>query len=245
MKPCLLIPIYNHGETIETVISDLAPCGLPCLIIDDGSDEATRAKLKDVGSRYPWVQIQTRTENGGKGAALKDGYRLADSMGFSHVIQLDADGQHSVSDVPRLGKIAAAHPQAMVLIDPVFENAPRSRRYGRLISCFFVWLECCSLAIHDPLCGFRCMPLTPLLSILDRVRCGDRMDFDPEIAVRMVWDGVPVVNLSGRVTYPRGGISHFNMWQDNVLISWLHTRLIVGMLIRLPWLLGRRIEVRA
>ncbi len=164
-------------------------------------------------------------------------------MGFSHIIQLDADGQHSVSDVPRLAEIAVTHPQAMVLIDPVFENAPRSRLYGRLVSRFFVWLECCSLAIRDPLCGFRCLPLAPLMSILDRVRCGDRMDFDPEIAVRLVWEGVPVVNISSQVTYPHDGVSHFNMWWDNLLISWLHTRLIFGMLLRLPRLLTRRPQV--
>lgn len=243
MKLCLLIPIYNHHETIERVIEELAPFDLPCMIIDDGSNEATRAKLCDVNDRHSWVHIQTRSENGGKGAALKDGYRLAHSKGFSHVIQLDADGQHAKSDVPRLAEIAAAQPTAMILIAPTFENAPRSRRYGRLVSCFFVWLECCSLAIRDPLCGFRCLPLAPLISILDRVRCGDRMDFDPEIAVRLVWDGVPVVNIPGQITYPRSGVSHFKMWRDNVLISWLHTRLLAGMIIRLPQWLARRIAV--
>jgi glycosyltransferase involved in cell wall biosynthesis len=238
----VLIPVYNHGEPVVEVVGDLVQYGLPCLLIDDGSDEATKAKLRELAVRFPWVELKTRSENGGKGAALKDGFRLAHSRGFSHVVQLDADGQHDTSDIPRLVDLMKRHPDAMVLVDPVWDNAPRSRRYGRLISTFWVWVECCSTVIRDPLCGYRCMPLAQAMRILDRVRCGDRMDFDPEIAVRMVWEGVPVINVQSRVSYDPDGVSHFDMWHDNVLISWRHTRLVFGMLARLPRLIGRRIE---
>lgn len=241
MKPCVLIPVYNHGVPLQGVINELAAYDLPCILVDDGSDELTKAKLREIIARRHWVRLETRSENGGKGAALKDGYRLANSLGYTHVIQLDADGQHDTSDLPRIADLAKAHPNAMILIDPIFENAPTSRLFGRWVSVFWVWVECCSTAIHDPLCGYRCMPLAPLIAILDRVRCGDRMDFDPEIAVRMVWEGVPVINLPSRVTYDPDGLSHFDIWWDNVLISWRHTRLVCGMLLRLPKLLFRRI----
>ena len=241
MNPCLLIPCYNHSELLAPVLEELAPLDLPCIVIDDGSDAANRERLAEPVARHPWVRLEVRSTNGGKGAALKDGYRLAASLGYTHVLQLDADGQHDTADIPRFLELAKARPDALILVQPVLENAPRSRQYGRLISSFWVWIECLSFAIGDPLCGFRCLPLTPVIRILDRVRCGDRMDFDPEIAVRLVWEGVPVINVPSRVTYGSSSVSHFDLWWDNVRISWRHSRLVCGMLLRTPLWLWRRV----
>lgn len=244
MNPCLLIPCYNHSELLAEVLKTLAVFDLPCIVVDDGSDDANREHLGQFAERYSWLRLESLPRNVGKGAAMKVGYRLALSLGFSHAIQLDADGQHDTMDIPRMLEIVKAQPEALILVDPIFENAPKLRLYGRLISCFWVWVECCSFAIRDPMCGFRCVPLSSVVRVLDRVRCGDRMDFDPEIAVRLVWEGVPVINLPSRVTYAPGGVSHFAMLWDNVLISWRHTRLVGGMLIRAPIWLWRRLSRR-
>ena len=67
------------------------------------------------------------------------------------------------------------------------------------------------------------------------------MDFDTEIMVRLSWKGVRIISVPTRVTYPRDGISHFRMLEDNVYISRMHTRLFFGMLWRLPALLSRRV----
>ena len=241
MNPCLLITIYNHGDTIGAVLGALAPLNLPCLIVDDGSDEATRKVLDRLDSTFPWVRLERRTGNGGRGAALKTGYRLAARLGYTHAVQIDADGQHLPSDVPVLLAAARRRPNALVLGFPVFgADAPRSRRYGHWISRFWVWVETCSFAIRDPLCGLRCMPLAQTVRVIERVRCGNHMEFEPEIAVRLVWEGVPVVNIPTRVRYPLGGISHFALFRDNVRISWLHTRLFLGMFPRAPRLVARR-----
>jgi len=241
VNPCLLITIYNHGDTVGAVLEALAPLNLPCLIVDDGSDEATGKALDQLDSALPWVQLERCTRNGGRGAALKIGYRLAARLGYTHALQIDADGQHPAGDVPSLLDAARRCPDALVLAFPVFgAHAPRARRYGHWISRFWVWLETCSFAIRDPLCGLRCMPLAPTLRVIDRVRCGDHMEFDPEIAVRLAWEGVRVVNVPTRVHYFPGGISHFRMFRDNVRISWLHTRLFLGMLPRAPRLVARR-----
>ena len=241
MNPCLLIPIYNHGDTIGSVLEALAPLDLPCLIVDDGSNGATRKTLDQLDAARAWVRLERRSRNGGRGAALKTGYHLAARLGYTHAVQIDADGQHSTSDVPVLLDAVRRCPDALVLGFPVFgPNAPRVRRYGHWISRFWVWLETCSLAIRDPLCGLRGMPLAPVVRLIERVRCGDHMEFDPEIAVRLVWEGVPVVNVPTRIRYPAGGSSHFRMFRDNVRISWLHTRLFLGMLPRVPHLVARR-----
>jgi glycosyltransferase involved in cell wall biosynthesis len=238
MRPCLLIPIYDHPATIGAVVEALAPLDLPCLIIDDGSGEETQRVLERLADRFAWVRVERHERNAGRGAALQTGYRTAARLGFSHAVQLDADGQHETSDVPALLDAARRHPGALVLGEPVFdESAPLARLLGRWISRFWVWIETCSLAIRDPLCGFRCMPLSPAVRILDEVKCGTHMDFDPEIAVRLSWAGLPVVNVPTRVRYFADGVSHFDLFRDNVRMIWLHVRLFLGMLRRLQRLL--------
>ena len=244
MKPCILIPFFDHGEAIHAVLDGVEAVrdDLPGIVVDDGSAPEHARALDEAAARHPWVQVERRGRNGGKGAALKSGYRAARARGFSHALQLDADGQHDPGALPALLGVARRHPEALVLGAPYFEDAPLARRFGRHISTFWVWVETGSRQIRDPLCGLRCMPLSPTLAILERVECGDAMDFDPEIAVRLVWAGVPVENVATRVLYPEGGTSHFRMLRDNLRISWLHTRLFVGMLLRLPGRWGTRRE---
>jgi len=241
VNPCILISIYNHGSTIASVVEGLEPLGLRCLIVDDGSDEATRGVLRELDARYEWVRVEWRSPNAGRGPALRFGYRLAAELGHTHAMQLDADGQHDPAEVPAFLQAARRHPAAQVLGSPIFDaSAPAARRYGRWLSRFWVWLETCSLEIADPLCGMRCLPLGPTLRVLDESCCGDRMDFDPELAVRMAWAGVRPVNVPTRVRYFEGGISHFDVFRDNLRMTWLHTRLSLQMLPRLGRLLARQ-----
>lgn len=241
MKPCVLIPIYNHPDTIRNVVSSLAVFDVPCLVVDDGSDAATRRVLARLAEDYPWVTVERLPANRGRGAALRHGYRSAARRGFSHVIQLDADGQHNPTDLPKFLAAALERPEAAILGAPVFDaSAPWSRWLGRQISRFWVHVETLSLSIADPLCGYRCLPLDAVMHILERTPLGDRMEFDPQIVVRLAWEGVPIVNVPTGVTYRPGGVSHFRLVRDNALISRAHAGLVVGMLRRLPVRLARR-----
>ncbi len=240
MNPCLVLSIYNHGGTISAVIEGLEPLGLPCLIIDDGSDAETREVLVKLAARFPWVSVERLPSNSGRGAALKLGFRMAAERGFTHALQIDADGQHDPYEAPALLEAARRRPGALVLGVPIFgPDIPRSRLYGHWVSRFWVWIETWSFAIRDSLCGFRCFPLDPTVRLLARVECGDRMDFDTEIAVRLYWDGISVESVPVHTRYFSDGISHFDLFWDNVRISWLHTRLFFGMLLRAPLLLAR------
>ena len=127
--------------------------------------------------------------------------------------------EYTWTEIGRLDSVFAA------VFNPRAES-PRARLYGRKISQAFVWAVTGSLAIRDPLCGFRCFPLARTLPLLDRVTLGDRMDFDPEIVVRLAWEGVPIVNVPTRVRYFPGGLSHFRMVRDNVRIARTYLRLV-------------------
>ena len=239
MKACALIPIFDHPATIEKVVSGLPP-DLPCLIVDDGSTEPTRDALERVIATRANVRVVRRARNGGKGAALKTGYEAARARGYTHVVQLDADGQHNTNDVPRFVAAMRAHPDALVLGVPEFDaSAPLARIYARQISRGLVWLACLSRVVPDPLCGFRGIPLAPVLAVLAAARTGDWMDFEPEIAVRLVWHGTPVATVPTRVIYPPDGISHFSIARDYPRLASLYVRLVGGMLWRAPELWSR------
>jgi glycosyltransferase involved in cell wall biosynthesis len=246
VNPCVLISIYNHASTIEAVIDSLVPLGLPILVVDDGSDGDTQRAIERARSRHSAVWVLRLPHNQGRGAALQVGYRESTRRGFTHALQLDADAQHDVVDAPHFLSAAARVPRAVVLGARRFDpDAPRVRRWGRWVSIIWVWIETCSFAVRDPLCGYRCIPLDATLAVLDRVACGTHMEFDPEIVVRLIWAGVPVINLPTHVRYYADGISHFDMLRDNLRMIRTHTRLVLGMLPRLPRLLARRVGADA
>lgn len=237
-SPCVVIPCYNHGAMMASVLARLAPFNLAVFIVDDGSDEATRLQLEPL--RNAQVTLIRLAENQGKGGAVMRGLQVAAEAGFSHALQVDADGQHQIEDCPQMLAEARQHPQCLISGQPVYDDSiPKSRLYGRYITHFWVWVETLSFSIKDSMCGFRVYPLAPTLALATRHPIGQRMDFDTEIMVRLYWAGTPSRFIATRVTYPQDGVSHFDALHDNVRITWMHTRLFFGMLPRIPSLLRR------
>ena len=238
---CVLIPIYNNHDTIVDVLDQIATFQLPCLIVNDGSDRVTRSVLAAQERQRPWIQVLHLPCQAGKGAAVQVGLRRARATGYSHALLIDADGQHNTRDIPRFLAEAAVYPNALILGKPVFgEDAPRSRVLGRKMSQLWVSVETLSCAIGDPLFGMRVYPVQASTALIEKVPLGSGMEFDSEIAVRLYWEGVPIRNVHTTVFYPEGGLSHFRVFRDNLRISWLHTRLVLGMLPRIPRLLLMR-----
>ena len=241
MKNCVIIPVYNHQEAIIHVVEALKPFGLPCYLVNDGSSGQCSAVLRRIaGQENDWIALYERKRNGGKGAAVMDGLQLAIAGGFSHAIQIDADGQHRLADIIRFLAASENHPDKLILGKPRFDaTVPKKRLYGRQFTNLWIGINTLSVAIADGMCGFRCYPLAAVDNLLKSVQLGQRMDFDIEIVVRLYWQGVNVVNIDTEVQYPLDGISHFQMLQDNLLISRKHAQLFFGMLWRLPRLLLR------
>lgn len=238
-RPCIVIPFYRHEHAIVSTVEKLKPLGLRCWIIDDGSGETCRAMLQDiVQNERSWLSLCSYPLNQGKGVAFMTGCELARSAGFTHAVQIDADGQHDACDIPKLLALAERNPDSLVTGVPAFDRSvPKARLYGRYLTHFWVWVHTLSFEIRDSMCGFRIYPLSTTLAVWKKGSVGHRMDFDTEIMVRMYWRGVRVHNVRTRVTYPQDGVSHFAMVCDNLRMIRMHTRLFFGMFPRLPRLL--------
>jgi len=240
-KPCAVIPVYNHHTALPRIVAALRENRLPVILADDGSDAETKRAL--AGLAGPDVELLTHTENRGKGTVMLEGFRRAGERGFSHALQIDADGQHELGDVPALLALSEQNPDRLVSGVPRYDaSVPAVRFYGRYLTHGLVWLESLSFRLEDSMCGFRVYPLAPTLALMDRVRIGPRMDFDTDIMVRLCWAGTESLFLPTRVRYPEDGLSHFRMFKDNGRMAWLHLRLGFGMLPRAPGLIWRRLH---
>ncbi|MEH6493819.1 glycosyltransferase family 2 protein [Halopseudomonas sp.] len=237
---CALIPVYNHPATIAAVCAQLQQLGLPVLLVDDGCDAECASVLDQL--QVAGHHLLRLPHNQGKGAAVRAGLAHAERLGYSHALQVDADGQHAVADLPGFLAAMQAQPQALVIGYPHYdESVSRLRFYGRYATHIWVWINTLSLAIRDSMCGARIYPLAAVNRLLATQPCGNRMAFDTEVLVRWHWRGGAVINLPVHVHYPEGGVSHFNLWRDNLQISAMHARLFFGMLRRAPgWLLRGR-----
>ncbi|MCK8105612.1 glycosyltransferase family 2 protein [Pseudoalteromonas sp. 2CM41L] len=238
-----VIPNYNHHLVIRDTIAALVSFNLPIILVDDGSNQQTQTVLEDVEREFALVTLVRRTQNGGKGAAVQTGLAHAHQAGWSHAIQVDADGQHDLNDVEQLIARSKFAPTALVSGQPVYdESISKGRYYGRFITHFWVYIETLSFKIKDTMCGFRVYPLAAYAQLINNTRLGNKMDFDIEVMVKLYWQGTPVEFIKTKVLYPENGVSHFNVWEDNILISKMHTRLFFGMLLRLPRLIANKFK---
>ena len=235
-EPCALVPVYNHHTALPDIVTALRASGLPMILVDDGSDAKTKGALRALAAED--VEVLTLPTNGGKGAAVMAGFARAAERGYSHALQVDADGQHDLADAPAMLALAEKHPGTLVSGAPRYDaSVPALRYYGRYLTHGLVWFETLSFSLVDSMCGFRVYPLGPVTELIRRVRIGRRMDFDTDIMVRLYWAGTGSLFLATKVRYPEDGVSHFRMMKDNARMAWLHLRLGFGMLPRAPGLL--------
>lgn len=238
--PCVIIPVYNHEGPLPTIVERLLAAKLPCILVDDGSRASCAELIAGLAARHAGVQSLRLETNQGKGAAVKAGLRRALACGHTHAVQIDADGQHDLKDLDTFLAAARQVPEAVIVGQPVFDRSiPTLRFYARYLTHLWVWINTLSLAIRDSMCGFRVYPLEACAKLMQAHALEDRMAFDVEILVRLYWQGVAVVSIPTRVSYPQDGLSHFRGFEDNLRISLTHARLFFGMLPRLPVLLAR------
>jgi glycosyltransferase involved in cell wall biosynthesis len=242
----VLIPSYNTGATVYATVAQARAQWNPVWVVVDGSTDGTAARLQAMAAADPGLRVEVLPANRGKGAAVLHGLAAARAAGFTHALTMDADGQHPAGLIPAFMQASMARPDAMVLGRPVFDaSAPLLRVRGRKVSNWWANLETLGAGIGDSLYGFRVYPVAALEAVMRGQRWMRRFDFDPEAVVRLAWRGVKPLNLDAPVKYlsaDEGGVSHFRYGRDNLLLTWMHTRLMVEFALRLPLLAWRRLR---
>ena len=262
-KPCIIVPIYNQEKYIASTINailknfELFCEALPefnmqfnqrvdslkanIIIIDDGCNATCKVVLTELKQQYPQLIFLENMQNEGKGSAVIKGFKYAYEHGFTHALQIDADFQHDINDLPNFLTLAFNHSQALICGYPIYDHTvPKSRLYPRYITHFWVVIETLSFSIHDSMCGFRVYPLKLTHTLISQQNISPRMGFDIDIAVRLYWLGAKIINYPSRVIYHNDNSSTFRPFRDNLHISLVHTKLFFGMLIRIPKLLKRK-----
>jgi glycosyltransferase involved in cell wall biosynthesis len=244
----VLIPSYNPGAKVYETVRDALAQWEPVWVVTDGSTDGTPEGLQALEREHPGLRVIVRERNAGKGSAVLHGCALAQREGFSHALTMDSDGQHPPDRIQQFMAASMAQPRGLVLGVPVFDaSAPALRVNGRKLSNMWASLETVGGGIGDSLYGFRVYPIADLVDVMGRQPWMRRFDFDPEAAVRLVWRGLVPVNIPAPVRYLRpeeGGVSHFNYLRDNILLTWMHARLLAEFVLRLPWLLWRKARGR-
>lgn len=240
----VLIPSYDTGAKVYETVAAARAAWTPVWVVVDGSRDGTGAGLQAMATQDPGLRVFVLPVNQGKGAAVLHGLEQAAAAGYTHALTMDADGQHPADLIPAFMRASQARPEAMVLGRPVFDaSAPLLRVRGRRVSNWWTHLETLGAGVADSLYGFRVYPVAPLVAVMRGQRWMRRFDFDTEAVVRLAWRGVKPVNLDAPVKYltaAEGGVSHFRYGRDNLLLGWMHTRLMIGFVLRLPLLLWRR-----
>jgi glycosyltransferase involved in cell wall biosynthesis len=241
----VIIPSYNPGPNVYATVRAALEQWNPVWLVIDGSTDDSAQRLQAIAADNPALRILVMPRNRGKGAAVLHGLRAASAAGYTHALTMDSDGQHPAGRIGEFMRASLAHPSCMVLGRPVFDaSAPSLRVKGRRISNWWANLETLWAGIGDSLYGFRVYPIAALVAVMRRQLWMRRFDFDAEAVVRLCWRGILPINLDAPVRYFRreeGGVSHFSYWRDNALLSWMHFRLFIGFLIRLPLLAMRRL----
>jgi len=246
----ILVPSYNTGPILEKTVLEILEQWRPVWVVIDGSDDGSTTLLESLQKQHPeTLRVIRLVKNIGKGAAILTGIKLAQQQGYTHVLTMDADHQHPAGLINDFMMASAMKPDAMILGEPVFDaSAPALRVQGRRISNNFVKLETLSWGIHDSLFGMRVYPIQQLIAVMESTCWARRFDFEPEVAVRLAWRGIPVINLPAPVRYltaQEGGVSQFKYVRDNMLLTWMHTRLVLEFIMRLPKLVALRMKQKS
>jgi glycosyltransferase involved in cell wall biosynthesis len=242
----VLIPSYNTGPKVYETVAAARAAWNPVWVVVDGSTDGTAAGLQQMAATDPGLCVWVLPQNAGKGAAVLQGLDLAIAAGYSHVLAMDSDGQHPAELISAFMQASLRRPDTMVLGRPVFDaSAPLLRVRGRRVSNWWTNLETLGAGVGDSLYGFRVYPAAALAAVMRGQHWMRRFDFDTEAVVRLAWRGVKPVNLDAPVKYltaEQGGVSHFQYGRDNLLLTWMHTRLMVEFVLRLPVLAWRRLR---
>jgi len=229
VRVAIVIPVFNHASTLREVVGQALDVHDEVIVVDDGSNDQGVAAIRDLE-----VHVVCHPDNLGKGAAIMTGMREAQRLAMTHIVTLDADGQHDPADFRRLFSLVLREPDSIVVGNRLFEGSHVGKlsRFGRGFSNFWVRVQT-GEAIKDTQSGFRAYPIV----VLERLKLRERrFAFEVEVLVKAAWAGVSIREVAISVYYPpaRERVSHFKRFLDNAQISWLNVKLTSRAIAPLP-----------
>jgi glycosyltransferase involved in cell wall biosynthesis len=229
LKPLVLLPTYNSGARLAQTLREAHVESDAVWVVVDASTDGSDAEAESLG--LEGVKFLRLPQNSGKGAAVLVALRAAQAEGFTHMLVMDADGQHPAAMIRPFFEISKNNPAAFVCGVPIFgPDAPRERVLGRFAGNFFATLETLGAGAEDSLFGFRLYPVAPALEVMVNTKWARRFDFDTVLSVRLTWAGLQCINVAVPVFYPprsEGGVTHFRYLRDNLLLVAAHSRLLL------------------
>lgn len=236
---CVVVPVYNHYKCLESLTEKLKSLGLFIFLVDDGSEAPAKEAIEKICADDSLIECTRLESNKGKGFAVCKALQLAQTKGFSYAIQIDGDGQYSPDSIYDFIERSKKYPDAVVSGQRNYASMPKSRRYGRMVTDLWVWINTISLQIKDSMCGYRLYPLEQSVALIKNANIKHRMEFDTDILVKLYWSGLDVEHVLLDVDYSEDITSNFNLFRDNARISAMHAGHFFGMLKRIGTLVTR------
>jgi len=229
LKIVVVIPVYNHSKSLRSVVMQALEVHNNIIVVDDGSTDVVSDLLAGLS-----VRVIRHEKNRGKGVAIMTGAKEARRLGMTHIVTIDADGQHDPSDIRYFIPVIKRYPNAIVVGNRAFQsnNVPGKSRFGRVFSNFWMRLQTGQI-LKDTQSGFRAYPL----AALNRLKLREhRFSFEVEVLVKAAWAGIGLREVDISVYYPsvKDRISHFNVFWDNLLISLLNFKLTMRSIAPIP-----------
>ncbi|MBK5212148.1 MAG: DUF2062 domain-containing protein [Flavobacteriaceae bacterium] len=220
LRCCVIIPTYNNCKTLKKVIEGVLVYTENAIVVNDGSSDST----SEILAQFPQIQKIHLSKNKGKGNALRQGFKQAESLGYNYAITIDSDGQHFPEDIPAFIEALENDTNKEILLigsrNMTQLGVPKKSSFGNKFSNFWFWVETGS-RLQDTQSGFR---LYPLFAMKNLKLYTDKFEFEIEAIVKAAWSGVEVKNIPIQVHYElEDRVSHFRPFKDFTRISILNT----------------------
>ena len=224
LKCCVIIPTYNNCKTLQMVMEGVLVYTEDVIVVNDGSTDSTSEILLE----FPQIQQIHLSKNKGKGNALRQGFKLAESLGYHFAITIDSDGQHFPEDIPKfIEALENDQNKELLLIgsrNMTQVGVPKKSSFGNTFSNFWFWVET-GIRLQDTQSGFR---LYPLFAMKNLKFYTNKFEFEIEAIVKSAWHGISVKNIPIQVHYEMlDRVSHFRPFKDFTRISILNTWFVI------------------
>ncbi|WP_417887467.1 DUF2062 domain-containing protein [Zunongwangia sp.] len=221
LKCCVMVPTYNNETTLASVLENILAYTSQIVILNDGSTDSTVSILEN----FNQLKVYNFKKNRGKGQVLKEGFKIAEELGYEYAVTIDSDGQHYADDLvvflTELENRKRGDKDLLLIGDRNMgsDGVPGISSTGNDYSSYW-YLVVTGFQLHDTQSGYRLYPLKVMNSINLYTW---KFEFEIETIVKATWRKIEVRNVPIKVLYDeKNRVSHFRPFWDIVRITLLY-----------------------